>query len=395
MKILFPYMSRWRTANRSRYHQLLTHLCRRGHEVMILTAPPMALPDISSRDIDDSRELPAGMVISELFAPSLLRRFWEQDIPRTKLLKKGLISISSIPQLRSVIRQEKVDLLFLYNLPQLLLLELADCRVHFDLADDLVAMMEGEDRLLFRSGGGFAASVVQRHMVRRAETVTVASNVLAAQIDRPVLLLPNGADLEELDQIASTEQRAIENEPRRSRPVVGFVGALEYWVNLDLMVDVAARLDYCDFLIVGGGRRLAELRSLVEQRQLRNVVLTGPKAYQEAMRLVVRMDVCLLPFEQTPVSDGSCPLKLFEYAALRRPVVSTTTTEVHRIGAGWVWFADSAADFAAVIAEALADPREVARRVDAGRALVESTYNWPHLAARFEKYLGDTLSGQG
>lgn len=392
MKILFPYMSRWRTANRSRYHQLLTHLCRRGHEVMILTAPPMALSDISSRDIEESRELPVGMEVSELFAPLMLRRFWEQDIPRTKLLKKGLISISSIPQLQRIIRAEKIDLLFLYNLPQILLMEVADCRVHFDLADDLVAMMEGEDRLLFRAGGRHAASAVQRRLVRKADTITVASGVLAAQIDRPLLLLPNGADITELDMIANVETAADGVAQGRSTPLIGFVGALEYWVNLELIVEVAARLPACEFQIVGGGRRLDELRYLVSTRGLRNVRLTGPKAYHEAMREVARMDVCLLPFEHGAVSDGSCPLKLFEYAALRRPVVSTTTTEVRRIGSEWVWFADTAEQFAAAINRALSDHGEVARRVGLGRQLVEKAYNWPLLAARFEDYLTGALA---
>lgn len=392
MKILFPYMSRWRTANRSRYHQLLTHLCRRGHEVMILTAPPMALSDISSRDIEEVRELPMGMELSELFAPTLLRRFWEQDIPRTKLLKKGLISISSIPQLQRIIRTEKIDLLFLYNLPQLLLMEVADCHVHFDLADDLVAMMEGEDRLIFRGGGRHAASAVQRRLVRKADTVTVASGVLAAQIDRPLLLLPNGADIAELDQIAATGSEGDSDAPGRSIPLVGFVGALEYWVDLDLIVEVAARLPACEFLIVGGGRRLDELRSLVGRRGLSNVRLTGPKAYREAMREVAGMDVCLLPFEHGAVADGSCPLKLFEYAALRRPVVSTSTTEVRRIGSEWVWFADTAEQFAAAITSALSDRGEVARRVGLGRKLVENTYNWPLLTARFEEYLAGLLT---
>lgn len=393
MKILFPYMSRWRSANRSRYHQLLTHLCLRGHQVLILTAPPMALSDISSRDIDDQRELPRGMQISELFAPSLLRRFWDLDIPRTKLVKKGLISISSIPQLRGIIRREAIDLLFLYNLPQILLMEMAECPVHFDLADDLVAMMEGEDRLLFRCGGRAAAEAVQRRLLTKAGTVTVASSVLAAQIERPVLLLPNGADLHELDQIAVSRDASPIDEPGRSRPLIGFVGALEYWVDLTLLVEVAARLTACDFLIVGGGRRLSELRSMVERRGLGNFRLTGPKAYSEAMREVSRMDLCLLPFERIPVSDGSCPLKLFEYAALRRPVVSTTTTEVRQIGDGWVGFADTPDQFAEAVTSLLSNPREVIRRTELGRKLVEERYNWPRLAASLDACLTDLITG--
>ncbi|MFN6203798.1 MAG: glycosyltransferase family 4 protein [Acidobacteriota bacterium] len=389
MKILFPYMSRWRSANRSRYHQLMTHLCRRGHEVLILTAPPMALSDISSRDIAEERELPPGLVISELFAPALLRQFWQMDIPRTKLIKKGLISISSIPQLRRVIAKERIDLLFLYNLPQVLLMEVAGCPVHFDLADDLVAMMEGEDRHLFRYGGRLAADRVQRWMLERAHSVTVASSVLADQISRPLLMLPNGADLAELDSLREDE---VAESGRAERLVIGFVGALEYWVDLELLVEVADRRRDCDLLIVGGGRRLAELQAMIERRGLPNITLTGPKAYREAMREVSRMDICLLPFTHSPVSDGSCPLKLFEYAALEKPIISTRTTEVGRIGEGWIHFADQADEFAEMIEMIRTQPALIRTATRRGRSLVEDRYNWPTLAATFDDYISQTIT---
>ena len=382
-------MSRWRSANRSRYHQLMTHLCRIGHQVLILTAPPMALSDISSRDIAEERELPSGLVISELFAPALLRQFWQMDIPRTKLIKKGLISISSIPQLREVIRREGVDLLFLYNLPQVLLMEVAGCPVHFDLADDLVAMMEGEDRSLFRYGGRTAAQLVQNRMIKRARTVTVASSVLAEQIDRPVLMLPNGADLDELDALKSY---SLPPTRKMERPVVGFVGALEYWVDLDLLVEVADRCRSCDFLVVGGGRRLEELRALSVRRGLTNITLTGPKAYREAMLEVHQMDICLLPFTHSAVSDGSCPLKLFEYAALEKPVISTRTTEVGRIGEGWICFADRADEFARSIEQILNQPDQSRERVRLGRSLVENRYNWPALTTEFETLIKQSIN---
>ncbi|MFM8393675.1 MAG: glycosyltransferase, partial [Acidobacteriota bacterium] len=371
------------------YHQLMTHLCRMGHQVMILTAPPMALSDISSRDIAEERELPPGMVISELFAPPALRHFWQMDIPRTKLIKKGLISISSIPQLRRFIDKEKIDLLFLYNLPQVLLMELAGCPVHFDLADDLVAMMEGEDRHLFQYGGRLAADFVQRWMISRAQTVTVASSVLAEQIERPLLMLPNGADLAELDLLRQQQPR-VSTEARRR--VIGFVGALEYWVDLDLLVEIASRLTACDILIVGGGRRLEELRGMVDRRGLHNVKLTGPQAYHDAMREVSRMDVCLLPFTHSPVSDGSCPLKLFEYAALEKPIISTRTTEVGRIGAEWIYFADSADQFVDAFERISGDPDETGHRISTGRALVEARYNWPTLTKVFESYISGSLN---
>lgn len=383
MKILFPYLARWRSANRSRYHQLLTHLCEFGHQVYVLTAPPMALNDLSANDLlaGDER-LPEGLTISELEAPQALRSFWRMPVRRSKVLKKGLVSITSLNQIRRFVDKEKIDVLLLYNLPQAPLLNLVDCHTHFDLADDLVAMMEVELGIIAKMGMMTAANIVQNHMLANAATVTVASSVLEEQIDRRVLMLPNGADITELDQVDDSAWRE-----QRNGPTVGFVGAFEYWVNFELVLKAAQRLPHVTFLLVGSGRRLNDIKRMIAEFDLDNVVLTGAKPYREAMSYVAGMDVCLLPFTKDAVSDGSCPLKLFEYAALRKPIVSTFTREVARIGHGWISFADDEADFVAAIESLLTDRRAATHSGEAGRAMVEQLYNWPNLTRQFEEML--------
>ncbi|MFN0111546.1 MAG: glycosyltransferase family 4 protein [Blastocatellia bacterium] len=382
MKILFPYLARWRSANRSRYHQLLTHLCELGHQVYVLTAPPMALNDISANDLASDEALPAGLTISELDAPQALRSFWRMPVRRSKLLKKGLVSITSLSQIRRFVDKEKIDVLLLYNLPQAPLLNLVDCHTHFDLADDLVAMMKVELGIIAQAGLMTAANLVQNYMLNKADTVTVASSVLEEQIDRRVLMLPNGADVGELDQIDDRAWRT-----QKTRPTVGFVGAFEYWVDFELLLKVARRLPQVTFLLVGSGRRLADINRMIAEFKLENVVLTGAKPYREAMSYVAGMDVCLLPFMKDAVADGSCPLKLFEYAALRKPVVSTFTREVARIGQGWISFADDEIEFADAIGSLLTDRRSARHAGETGRAMVEKLYNWPNLTRQFEQLL--------
>ena len=112
--------------------------------------------------------------------------------------------------------------------------------------------------------------------------------------------------------------------------------------------------------------------------------------YAEAMNYVAGMDICLLPFTHDAVSDGSCPLKLFEYAALRKPIISTCTREVMRIGDGWIAFAEDVTGYVDAIETYLSDPKMAERYGETGRALVERTYNWPMLAQQFADLL---LSG--
>jgi len=383
MKILFPYLARWRSANRSRYHQLLAHLCQFGHQVYVLNAPPMAINDISANDIVyENHDLPQGLTITDLYAPAILRSFYSTPIRRTKLLKKGLVSLTSIRQIRRFVEREKIDILLLYNLPQAPLLRVVECCTHFDLADDLVAMMEGEDGISARAGGKWAARSVQNLMISRSKTITVVSDELREKINQEVEMLPNGASITDLDHADPSVWRA-----RVKGPIAGFVGAFEYWVDFDLILNVARNLPRVKFLLVGGGRRMKYVKERINEIGLTNIYLTGAVPYRDAMNFAAGMDVCLMPFTQSPVSHGSCPLKLFEYATLRKPIVSTSTHEVMRIGRGWIDFADGIKNFADAIESYIENKAMAERAGESGRAMVEKFYNWPNLAHRLEKLL--------
>jgi glycosyltransferase involved in cell wall biosynthesis len=389
VRILFPYLARWRSANRSRYHQLLTHLCALGHEVVVLNAPPIALDDISARDIAGAEsELPSGMRLDELEVSASIRAFSGWFLPHTKLLKKGLIALSSGHQIRRLIHEHTIDVLLLYNLPQFRLVETVGCHVHFDLADDLVGMLSQESGTIAALGGLSAARRLLSRMVERAGTMSVASSVLQERVDRPAFLLPNGVDLNQID-------RADGGVWNGRRPCAGFVGAFEYWIDFDLLLGVARQLPEVSFLLVGGGRRWAEIKSSIQRQGLKNVELTGSVPYRRAMDLAAAMDVCLLPFTRDAVSDAACPLKLFEYAALRKPVVSTTTLEVERIGRGWITFADTESSFADAVQTLMRDEARTAAQAAAGRLLVERLYTWPDLAGRFADYLCHSASLPG
>ncbi len=378
MKILFPYLAKWDSANRSRYHQLLTQLCLIGHKVFVLKAPNMALGDISFADMNIGINDIKNLTISEFEAPPALRKFMQMSLPKSKLLKKGLLSLSSVDQVRRFTVEEEIDLLMVYNLPQVRLLENVECHKHFDLADDLIAMLGYESGIAGKAGVLAAAQYTQNRMLEMADTVTVASSVLKDQIEKTTYLLPNGADLTALDQAVPAKR--ITEKPGHW---VGFVGAFEYWVDFELLLRVARRMRHVNFLVVGGGRLFPQIKQTVEEGNFQNVHLTGALPYDEAMNCMAAMNICLVPFTRDAVSDGSSPLKLFEYAALRKPIICTPIDEVKRMAKGWVSFGEDAADFAHAIEDLLGNPKKAKEMADEGRSQVEKYFNWPVLAQNF------------
>lgn len=372
MNILFPYLARWRSANWSRYHQLLSALCRKGHRVYVLEPPPLpSAQETNYTDLDV--ELPEGMVVQEIRVP-----FWEARLPLEKLAKKGLITLATRLVLREFIQQNGVDVLLLYNFPQYVLARGTPCLTVFDMADDLIAMFDHEagraGRLIFHC----IAQAFHDRLVQSSSLVTTPSVLLAERLDGQAVVLPNGSDWE---AVQKADGRRIREQYRK--PIVGFLGAFEYFVDMDLVLAAAEALKDVTFLLVGTGRLWRRVKAQVEARSLANVVLPGPVAYPTGLDYIAAMDVCLIPFKRTPVSDGACPLKLFEYAALKKPIISTSCTEIRRLGKEFVIFADTPSEFIAALRRIPNRPPSVEDLVLRGYELVQSRYRWDIISDQF------------
>ena len=376
-------MARWYSANWSRYHQLLAALRRRGHEVFVLQPPALALAETNYAELQPPER--NDLAIQEVPVwPAL----WPRRFPLEKLVKKGLYTLACRGRVREIILQHAIDVLLIYNLPQHLLLHDAPCLRVFDIADDLAAMLGQEVGWPLRLVAQPLAHTWQRELIARCDAVTVASHVLQDQIGNEAILIPNGVHLQEVDAADGTAIRQ-----RLAGPVVGYLGSLEYFVDMDIVVEAAARLPDVTFVLVGGGRDLERLRRRIEALGLRNVVLPGPVSHSTGLDYVAAMDVCLIPFRPGPVADGACPLKLFEYAAMRKPIISTRTAEVLRIAGDFVLFADTADELCATVQRLTQMPESHQDLLAHGYEKVRREYNWDHIADRFLHAIEKVLNG--
>lgn len=106
----------------------------------------------------------------------------------------------------------------------------------------------------------------------------------------------------------------------KTRPQVGFIGALYEWIDQDLIVKIATMLPRMDFIFIGPTRRGVSVDRLL---QIPNIQLKSPISFEKIPEYIEGFDVCLIPFKQDEVSDYADPIKLYEYLALGKPVVST------------------------------------------------------------------------
>jgi glycosyltransferase involved in cell wall biosynthesis len=372
MKILFPYMARWKSVNWTRYHSLLTYVAEKGHQVYVLQPPAMESEETNFQEIE--AKVPSNLQLIDVGIPASI---WKRHFPLDKLVKKGLYSVYSLATARNVVAQNGVDVVLLYNIPQYPYLSLPVAKV-FDYADDYIDMLARELGPLNCSAlTGFGRKVLDR-MVERSDLVFAVSNVLAKTYGRKAQVLPNGVDPEEIERAGTAPL-----DLKLRRPVIGFIGSFEYFIDFDLMLDLMQALPEMTFLLVGRGRLWEYVRAQTSERGLKNVVLTGGVPHSDIFRYIDQMDICLNIFKKIPVSHGACPIKLFEYLAMKKPVITTRLEELSYIDKGFLVYGDDVGEIIHRIRDLLSEGGLKDRVVEQGYRETMERYRWDAIADEF------------
>jgi hypothetical protein len=116
-----------------------------------------------------------------------------------------------------------------------------------------------------------------------------------------------------------------------------------------LFVEAARLLPEAHFVLVGACSLPAGWCDLA------NVTLLGQRPYEDVPGYMAACDVLIMPWRRSPWIDACNPVKLKEYLAAGRPVVSTDFAELRRYD-GLVRVAAGAEAFADSIREAIVEP---------------------------------------
>lgn len=309
-----------------------------------------------------------------------------------------IAAVATIPAILRKLKPETYDIHFNYNSL------LAGWRVGrtlrrhhiptvYDLADDLVAMvaespfLPGWSRPVARAT---AARVVEANW-RLADKVTVTTPRLAESLGIPgekVVTIPNGVDLKPFRHVNRQAAR-MEFAFGNDELVLGYVGVLREWVDFGPLFEAVNLLDNPKIRIVIAGRegepgRIE--RQATEAGLADRVRFLGAIPYAQVPVFTNAIDVGLLPFVQSGITENAVCLKIFEYTAAGRPVLATPLRPMVDIFGETLWYGVSPEELAAGLRNILADRVAATDRVDKAQAILPA-YDWPVIGARFWRFL--------
>ncbi len=133
-------------------------------------------------------------------------------------------------------------------------------------------------------------------------------------------------------------------------PRIGFVGGIHpHTFDPELFCEVANELKDCSFILVG--------RCLLPDGwcTLPNVHLLGQRAYEDVPNYMAACDVLIMPWQRNDWIKSCNPIKLKEYLAVGRPVVTTPFDELANYK-GLVTVAHCPSSFVKAISSSLSSP---------------------------------------
>lgn len=171
--------------------------------------------------------------------------------------------------------------------------------------------------------------------------------------------------------------------------MLGYIGVMGDQEGIDLLLAAMAHLvkegrQDIQLVLVGGGPALDSLKAMSREMGLDPyVTFTGRVPDDVFLEVLSTADIGVNPDRVNPMNDKSTMNKVLEYMALSKAQVQFEVTE-GRFSAGEASLyarPNDPADFAAKIAELLADPDRRARMGALGHERVVGRFAWPHQVA--------------
>lgn len=156
-------------------------------------------------------------------------------------------------------------------------------------------------------------------------TATKLYNQVLGKAKNPILS-PNAGDYNFFAKTSEAEiSPLISDKIKGYRCVLGYYGALASWFDYDLVKEVARRHSDWVFVLVGVNYDGTLDKSGINK--IKNIVYVPPQPYHTLPTFLTAFDIATIPFRINEITLSTSPVKLFEYMAGSKPILTSKMPE--------------------------------------------------------------------
>lgn len=195
------------------------------------------------------------------------------------------------------------------------------------------------------------ASEIERRLLKKVHiALTTSTNLYESKrhLVRECYLVRNGVTPERFRPALENHLPLPSDIRSISPPRIGFIGTIAKWVDMDLVIKIALLRPQWSLVLIGPIEGSIKLNNLPP-----NIYLLGKKPYDVVPAYLQAVDVAIIPFERTDfVTRYVNPIKLYEYLAAGKPVVTTPMGDYDGLEK-FVYIADNSESFVSAIEAAM------------------------------------------
>jgi len=138
-------------------------------------------------------------------------------------------------------------------------------------------------------------------------------------------LVTNGVVYEHFRDIEDIIPKEMEEAVSQKKPIIGYYGALASWFDYDLVKAIAKMRKDWNIVLIGWDYDGSLSKSGLND--ISNIHFISSVPYEKLPTYAQWFDICTIPFKINEVTLSTSPVKLFEYMALGKPIVTTAMPE--------------------------------------------------------------------
>lgn len=163
----------------------------------------------------------------------------------------------------------------------------------------------------------------------------------------------NGVDLKHF-RVKTDDTKipiSVKSIIRTKKPIIGYFGAIANWFDFEMVEYAARHRKNYEFMMIGPHYGTHDLTCLERMKEIKNLHFVGTIEYQKLPHVASHFTVATIPFKLNEITESTSPIKLFEYMAMGKPIVTTAMRECFKYPV--VRIAKSKEDYVVALDEAV------------------------------------------
>ena len=390
MKILIVQESDWLKRGPHQQHQLADRLSLRGHQIRVIDY------EILWRERGKSELYSKRQVFEGVWKinPSAKVTVIRPSIIKIPLLDYVSIVFTHHKEINRQIKEFKPDAIIGFGILNSYLAVKAARRNGVPFIYYWIDVLH---RLIPFRPLQFIGKILEQKTLRQADRMLTINDklkdyvVASGAASDKTQVIRAGIDVEQFKPSASSGNLRKRYGLEGTDTVLFFMGWLYHFSGLKEVAQELAKETNKNLklLVVGEGDAFGDLERIRNKWDLQDkIILAGQRPYTEMPSFIAASDICLLPaYPWEKTMHDIVPIKLYEYMAMGKPVISTKLSGVMReFGEdNGVVYVDEPAD-AIDKAKSLVKDGKIGELGAKSRKLVQK-YSWDSITDEFEKII--------